>query len=113
MNRNNEEIIEKVFTYYSKPSIAEINLYENATVNVKKVFLKLVCVRKIEVSNSQDEEEIIRKSKCTCPDWFKKGICQHLLACLGHEEKINLSAQWKRARGRGRPPKVSGALSRG
>lgn len=110
LESNHDESIEKFYSFYLKPQLREIDLYNKCEFKVRIQFFKIFCIRKIKISQDSDEELIIRNSSCTCPDWFNKRICPHLLACLIKEKKITMDVHWKNPKKRGRKNKVPGAL---
>ena len=63
---------------------------------------KNILHQKNKFSQETDGELVLRNSSCTCPDWFTKKICPHLLACLIKEKKISTKLHWKKPNKRGR-----------
>jgi len=114
LEHKHDESLNSFYNYYSKPDVNDINLYNNGCINlhVRIQFLRIACIRKVKIVHIGTEEEIIRESSCTCPDWFNKRICPHLIGCLIQKKKITIDLHWKKPKKRGRKPKIPGALIR-
>ena len=112
IQREHQESIDKLHSFYSKPRPKDIEAYEKTNFSVRFQFLRIVSIRKIKIVTGCDENETLRESSCTCPDWHSKRICSHLLACLLNEKKFSTEVHWKNQKKRGRKPKVPGALIR-
>ena len=111
LESKHEESIASFYAYYSKPETHDISLYnEPDSFYVRIQFLRIACIRKVKLAQLETEEENLRESSCTCPDWFSKRICPHLIACLLQENKITVDLYWKTLKKKGRKPKVPGAL---
>ena len=74
--------------------------------------MMIASIRKIVMIESDSNNEFLRKSSCTCPDWFTKGFCPHLLACLAQNNKFKLDFKLKTTRKMGRRARVAAALIR-
>ena len=107
-----DESINKFYSYFNQPSDRDIALYESGNLSTRSIFLRILHIRKIKLSDSQSQEELINQSSCTCPDWYDRGVCPHILACLKAESRLSLDLQWKRNKRRGRKARVPGALQR-
>jgi len=113
LESKHEGSIASFYTYYSKPETHVISLYNEPDSFYARIqFLRIACIRKIKLAQLETEEENLRESSCTCPDWFSKRICPHLIACLPQENKIRVDLYWKTLKRKGRKPKVPGALIR-
>ena len=70
-------------------------------IKSKAQMLDLIRIRQITVVGD-DKEKVLVNSRCTCPDYFKSRVCQHLLACLIFKELYNPDIEFKKQNKRGR-----------
>jgi len=113
VNNNDEETINKFLHFYSKPSIEDVQKFVHSQeIKTKLQVIRILSIRQITIYESSKREECLSLSSCTCPDFFKTHICQHLLACLIQKKMYDPTIRFKKPKKKGRKAKVGPALER-
>ena len=106
VSRENEEAVNKFLSYYSKPTIIEVQrMFKYKELKGKLQILSVLPIRQVTINHHEDKEKILLNSFCTCPDFFRNYTCHHLIACLRHDELFNPNISFVAKKPRGRPRK--------
>ena len=113
VNNNDDETVKNFLSYYSKPNLNQIEKFINPQlIKTRLQVIPILSISEITIYESNNNQESLLMSTCTCPDFFKAHICQHLLECLIQKKLYDPAIRFKKPKKKGRKPKICPALQR-